>query len=173
MAASADRIKAAEAASDAKDAKSAPSAYASDNAPKLKFLANLARPSARSTNGASPSGGALDPLDEADYAPGGLLDPLSDYQHAAFAGLYHSHEPLYTPITSTSYKDGLGPLVAERGREQNDPVVRAGGFRADEVFEKAIREALMGLWEAPKEWDRAAVGSVTEAAAPMQVDAAA
>ncbi|GAA5876405.1 hypothetical protein JCM3774_005322 [Rhodotorula dairenensis] len=171
MAASASRLRAAEATTgtarvDDDDDKSAP---------KLKFLANLTSRQRRkegspSGAGAGPGSVDLDPLDAADYAPGGILDPLSDYPHPVpsprpnsppgtasgndYPGLYDSYSPLYDPVSSTAYRRAslLGPLVPERDREQSDPVVRAGGFRADEVFEKAIREAVAGLWEPPKGW---------------------
>lgn len=164
--------------------------------PKLKFLANLAaRPRAPDgsplQSGSGPSD--LDPLDAADYAPGGVLDPLSDYPHptvpgasssssitttsasragaTAFSGLYDSYSRLYEPVSSAAYSPTLGPLVSERERECGaDPVVRAGGFKADEVFEKAIREAVMGLWEPPKGWQPRTAQVAQQDAVAMQVD---
>ncbi|GAA5993432.1 hypothetical protein JCM10908_002187 [Rhodotorula pacifica] len=186
MAASASRLRAAEEASSSSSGR--PSGSTTTNAenstPKLKFLANLARPSLAGRNGNGAGGGGsgedLDPLDVADYAPGGILDPLSDYPHpttsssssaSPFPGMYDSHSPLYVPITSSAYSSSLGSLVAEREREKTDPLVKAGGFRADEVFEKAIREAVMGLWERPKGWVAAAATSTgTGEGTAMQVD---
>lgn len=187
MAASASRLR----ASDASSSSSTTAATTTTDTPKLKFLANLARPSLGGKDGTG-SGGAgmdLDPLDAADYAPGGVLDPLSDYPHpipttssssssmgsSSYPGRYDTHSSLYLPLSSGTYIANLGSLVSERERERNDPVVRAGGFKAEEVFEKAIREAVMGLWERPKGWwrggsDSTGDGQAEAAPAPMQVD---
>lgn len=187
MAASASRLRASEAPSSSASPSSAAAGGATTTeTPRLKFLANLTRPSlGGGKDGAGSGGGDLDPLDAADYAPGGILDPLSDYPHpippptssssfsSSYPGRYDSHSPLYLPLSSGTYAPNLGSLVSERERERNDPVIRAGGFKADEVFEKAIREAVMGLWERPKGWDRDArtgAGGREAAAVPMQVD---
>lgn len=186
MAASASRLRASEASSSssttAGGAAATTTTTTKEETPKLKFLANLARPSLAKDGTGSGGGMDLDPLDAADYAPGGILDPLSDYPHpgpssstrSSYPGRYDSHSSLYLPLLSSgTYTPNLGSLVSERERERNDPVVRAGGFKAEEVFEKAIREAVMGLWERPKGWrgsDTAGDGQAAAAAAAMQVD---
>ena len=183
MAASASRLRASDASSSSSTTAGGAAATTKEETPKLKFLANLARPSLAKDGTGSGGGMELDPLDAADYAPGGILDPLSDYPHpissstrSSYRGRYDYHTSIYLPLLSSSgtYTPNLGSLVSERERERNDPVVRAGGFKADEVFEKAIREAVMGLWERPKGWrgsDTAGDGQASAAAAAaMQVD---
>lgn len=199
MAASASRLRASEAPASSSSSSTTAGGATTEETPKLKFLANLTRPSLGGKldgagSGGGGGGGHLDPLDAADYAPGGILDPLSDYPHpippsssssfsssssaagSSYPGRYDTHSPLYLPLSSSgTYASNLGSLVSERERERNDPVVRAGGFKADEVFEKAIREAVMGLWEKPKGWGASGAGAgegeaAAAAAAPMQVD---
>lgn len=131
---------------------SPPSSSAVDPSLKLKFLANLSGPSSSSA-----------PPPEATYDP--LLDPLSDLAlYAPTAAPYavlprRSHAPPGAP----TYDPTLGALVREAGRDD------AGGFRAEEVWEKAVRTALGGLWDAPRGWG-AAVESAGGGAASMEID---
>jgi CDK-activating kinase assembly factor MAT1 len=125
--------------------------------PRLRFLANLTNKSH------SPSSEPEEPLD--------ALDPLDNET------LYDSYDALYTifPRLSVaresggkSYDPGVGALVKEAGTADE------GGFKVEEVWEKAVRSAVAGLWDAPLGCEGA--GSSVEvnslAASTMQVDVA-
>lgn len=101
---------------------------------KLKFLANLAGPSAS-------------PAAEEVYDP--LLDPLADLE------LYSTGAELYEILARRSvavqrgektYDAGVGTLVKEAARGDE------GGFKVEEVWEKAVRASVAGLWDAPIGW---------------------
>ncbi|BGP12018.1 TFIIH/NER complex subunit [Rhodotorula toruloides] len=125
--------------------------------PRLKFLANLTNKSH------SPSSEPEEPLD--------ALDPLDNET------LYDSYDALYTifPRLSVaresggkSYDPGVGALVKEAGTADE------GGFRVEEVWEKAVRSAVAGLWDAPLGWEDPGMGAEGNgvAASAMQVDVA-
>ncbi|BGP21072.1 hypothetical protein JCM10213_007590 [Rhodosporidiobolus nylandii] len=68
------------------------------------------------------------------------IDPLGDFS------LFDDYSSLFDILPAPSYLAGLGTLVAERDRGTE------GGFRAEEVWEKAVRTAVGGLWERPLGW---------------------
>ncbi|GAA5940874.1 hypothetical protein JCM3775_006836 [Rhodotorula graminis] len=121
---------------------SPPTSSSTDPSLKLKFLANLAGPSSSSQ-----------PPPEAAYDP--LLDPLSDLSLYAPAAAPFSILPRrsHAAAGAPTYDPTLGALVREAGRDDS------GGFRAEEVWEKAVRCALGGLWDAPRGWSSAAEGA--------------
>ncbi|GAA6003940.1 TFIIH/NER complex subunit TFB3 [Rhodotorula paludigena] len=100
---------------------------------KLKFLANLAGPS-------------TSPAAEEVYDP--LLDPLADLE------LYSTGAELYDILARRSVAvqrgektyEGVGTLVKEAARGDE------GGFKVEEVWEKAVRASVAGLWDAPIGW---------------------
>ncbi|GAA5887011.1 hypothetical protein JCM6882_009414 [Rhodosporidiobolus microsporus] len=121
---------------------------------KMQFLSSLA--SSRSANASSTSSPSLPPL-----------DPLSDYSPTPLG--FTAFTPLLTlprGFSPASFAREVGSLVKERERDTT------GGFRAEEVWRKAVGEAVGGLWEVPLGWEGAAGGAGGGGAA-MEVDVAA
>ncbi|GAA5977490.1 hypothetical protein JCM11641_000980 [Rhodosporidiobolus odoratus] len=103
---------------------------------KLQFLSSL-------------GGGGSSSLEGADEETE-PIDPLEDYI------LYDDYTSLFTLLSPPSaYQGDIGTLVRrerERGTE--------GGFRVEEVWEKAVRGAVVGLWEVPLGQDRGGGGEM-------------
>ncbi|GAA5833545.1 hypothetical protein JCM11251_003523 [Rhodosporidiobolus azoricus] len=126
---------------------------------KMQFLSSLA--SASRPNASSSSSSPALPA----------LNPLSDYPSLStpFRG-YTAFTPLLLPSSSSwspsAFSSDLGSLVRERERDTT------GGFRAEEVWRKAVGEAVGGLWEVPLGFgfDGAAAGGGGGGGA-MEVDA--
>ncbi|GAA6009962.1 hypothetical protein JCM10207_002175 [Rhodosporidiobolus poonsookiae] len=79
---------------------------------------------------------------------------------------YTAATPLFTlAATPQAYSAQLGSLVKERERGDE------AGFKAEEVWEKAVRLALVGMWEAPIGWDEGGANG-GGGAAPMEVEVA-
>ncbi|BGP28213.1 RNA polymerase II transcription factorb subunit 3 [Rhodotorula toruloides] len=125
--------------------------------PRLKFLANLTNKSHFTSS-----------------EPEEPLDALNSLDNET---LYDSYDALYTifPRLSVaresggkSYDPGTGALVKEAGMADE------GGFMVEEVWEKAVRSAVAGLWDAPLGWQEADadVEGNGVAASVMQVDVA-
>ncbi|GAA5968520.1 hypothetical protein JCM21900_006631 [Sporobolomyces salmonicolor] len=98
---------------------------------KLKFLANLAGPSLKS-------------LAEEQEEP---VDILADLQlYDAYEGLY---EVLRRRGRGRSAYAGVPVVTAMVGEQERDD---AGGFVVEEVWEKAVRSSVAGLWDLPLGW---------------------
>ncbi|GAA6030547.1 hypothetical protein JCM8097_006199 [Rhodosporidiobolus ruineniae] len=117
-----------------------------DNAfAKMQYLSSL---SASATGGAGGGSGAATP---GEGLP--ALDPLSDLRLYTAATPYislplpsHSSSSASSSSAFAPAKD-LGALAREKERDD------AAGFRAEEVWEKAVRCAVgAGLWEVPLGW---------------------
>ncbi|BGP52425.1 TFIIH/NER complex subunit [Rhodotorula kratochvilovae] len=110
---------------------------------KLNFLSHLSRTSSSSIPAA----------DSEPYDP--LLDPLSDlalFLPAPFPPSLLPRRSL-APPGQPSFDPALGALVREAARADE------GGFRAEEVWAKAVRAAGAGGWDEPVGWGAGAAGT--------------